>query len=131
MVRFLAVCAAGAVGTGLRYLASLWFARHASTAFPWGTFAVNVVGSFLLGFVAQLGADLLPPGQRAVVAVGLLGGFTTYSSFNQDTLAYANVGEWLLAGANLGGTVVACLAAGGLGTFAGRAFMDLLARPSG
>jgi fluoride exporter len=120
MGRFLAICVAGAVGTGLRYLASLWFARHTPTAFPWATLTVNVVGSLLLGFVAQLGADLIPPGHRAVVAIGLLGGFTTYSSFNQDTLAYASVGDWVLAGANLGGTLVACLCAGALGTLAGR-----------
>jgi fluoride exporter len=128
MGRFLAICGAGAVGAGLRHLASLWFAKHTSTAFPWGTLAVNVLGCFLLALLMQAPAALIPAGQRAVLAVGLLGGFTTYSSFNQDTLAYGSTGEWLLAGANLGGTLLACLCAGALGTFAGRVLVALLAR---
>jgi CrcB protein len=131
MERFLAICAAGAVGTGLRYLLSSWFARHSTPGFPWGTLVVNATGCFLLAAVVQAGAaHLIPAPYRPVIAMGLLGGFTTYSSFNQDTLAHAGEGNWLVAGANLGGTVVVCLLFGVLGTAAGRLIVAALASPA-
>lgn len=119
MKNFLAVCLAGAIGTGLRYLVSLWFVRNTAGTLPWGILAVNLAGSFLLGAVVGM-APLISPTSRAVLGVGLLGGFTTYSSFNQDTLGYALSSKWALAALNVGGTVVGCLLAGGLGLWFGR-----------
>jgi len=125
MARFLWICLGGAAGTGARYLLSGWLLRVAGPGFPWGTLAVNVIGSFLLGLIMQvaLATDLMPLTVRLALTTGVMGGFTTYSTFNYETLQFFQRDEWLLGLANLGGTVVACLAAGVLGVFAGRLFL--------
>ena len=122
MTRFLWICLGGAVGTGARYLLSGWLARAAGPGFPWGTLAVNVTGSFLLGLIMQiaLGTDLLSPTLRLTLTTGVMGGFTTYSTFNYETLQYLQQNDWLMGALNLSATVVACLAAGSLGLVAGR-----------
>ncbi len=123
MARFLWICLGGAVGTGARYLMSAWLLRTAGTGFPWGTLAVNVIGSFLLGLIMQvsLATNLVSPTLRLTLTVGVMGGFTTYSSFNYETLQYLQQNDWLMGSLNLAVTVVGCLAAGGLGVVAGRA----------
>jgi CrcB protein len=111
----LLVCAGGAIGSGARYLVATWAAR-VTTAVPLGTFAVNVVGSFLLGVV--MAASLrgaLPPATRVALAAGVMGGFTTYSSFNWEMLASVERGAWLAAALYGGVTVVSCLVAGAAG----------------
>ncbi|HVR06839.1 MAG TPA: CrcB family protein [Thermoanaerobaculia bacterium] len=122
MARFLWICAAGAAGTGARYLMSTWISRAAGPAFPWGTLAVNLLGSFLLGAVMEVGlaTEILPPTVRLTLSTGLMGGFTTYSSFNYETLQYLQSQSWLLAAVNVGATVLGCLAAGILGIWAAR-----------
>lgn len=122
MARFLWICLGGAVGTGARYLLSGWLARTAGIGFPWGTLAVNVIGSFLLGLIMQiaLGTDLLSPTLRLTLTTGVMGGFTTYSTFNYETLQYLQQNDWLMGFLNLSVTVIACLAAGSLGLVAGR-----------
>ena len=122
MARFLWICLGGAAGTGARYLLSGWLLRVAGPSFPWGTLAVNVLGSFLLGLLMQvaLTTDLLSPTARLALTTGVTGGFTTYSTFNYETLQYFQQDEWLLGFANVGVTVAACLAAGVLGILAGR-----------
>jgi fluoride exporter len=99
-----------------------WLQRANGAGFPWGTLAVNLIGSFLLGLVMQvsLTTDLLSPTLRLAIATGVLGGFTTYSSFNYETLRLFQEDAWLLGLANLGVTVVACLIAGVLGLWSGR-----------
>jgi CrcB protein len=111
----LLVCLGGAVGSGARYLVGVWAART-TTAVPLGTFLVNVVGSFLLGVV--MAASLrgaLPPGTRAVLAAGVMGGFTTYSAFNWEMLASFERGAWLSATLYGGVTLLSCLGAGAAG----------------
>jgi len=122
MTRFLWICLGGAAGTGARYLLSGWLLRLAGPGFPYGTLAVNVLGSFLLGLIMHVGlaTDLLSPTLRLALTTGLMGGFTTYSTFNYETLQYFQQNDWLLGCANVGVTVAACLAAGGLGVLAGR-----------
>src|SRR5215213_5585291 len=122
MARFLWICLGGAVVTGARYLLSGWLLRAAGAAFPWGTLAVNVLGSFLLGLLMEvsLTTDLLPPTLRLALATGVLGGFTTYSTFNYETLRFFQEDAWLLGFLNLGATVAACLIAGALGLLSGR-----------
>ena len=114
MVRFLWICLGGAAGTGARYLLSGWTAKRFGTGFPFGTLAVNVVGSFLVGAVmhAALTTSQLSPDVRVVIAVGVLGGFTTYSGFNYETLQYFRDGAWLIGFVNILVMVGACLAAG-------------------
>jgi CrcB protein len=68
-----------------------------STGFPWATFAVNVSGSFLLGFLAGILAGRLDPVVRFAVFFGVLGGYTTFSTFTVDTVELARVGEWMPA----------------------------------
>jgi CrcB protein len=91
--------------------------------FPWGTLSVNVLGSFLLGAIMRIAATTswMTPTTQVALTAGVLGGFTTYSSFNYEVTANLERGAWLLAGAYLVGTVSACLAAGFLGQFAARA----------
>jgi fluoride exporter len=122
MARFFWICLGGAVGTGARYLLSGWLLRVAGPGFPWGTLAVNVLGSFLLGLVLQipLGADLFSPTLRLALATGVLGGFTTYSTFNYETLRLFQQDAWLTGALYLGTTVAACLLAGVLGMASGR-----------
>jgi fluoride exporter len=122
MARFLWICLGGAAGTGARYLLSGWLLRTAGPGFPWGTLAVNVLGSFLLGLIMQvaIATDLLSPTLRLTLATGVMGGFTTYSTFNYETLQYLQQNDWLMGSLNLVVTVVVCLAAGSLGLVAGR-----------
>jgi CrcB protein len=122
MARFLWICLGGAAGTGARYLLSGWLLRTAGPGFPWGTLAVNVIGSFLLGLIMQvaLATDLLSPTLRLTLTTGVMGGFTTYSAFNYETLQYLQQNDWRLASLNLVVTVVVCLAAGSLGLVTGR-----------
>lgn len=117
MARFFWVCLGGAVGTGARYLLSGWTLASFGGSFPYGTLAVNVSGSFLLGALMHLSlaTALVSPALRSVLAIGLMGGFTTYSTFNYETLEYFREGAWLLGMANAGATVIGCLVAGALG----------------
>jgi CrcB protein len=86
-VNVLLVAAGGAIGAAARYLAGLWIVARLGADFPWGTFFVNVTGSFLIGIVLVLvERGALPPGARLFLAVGILGGYTTFSSFSYETL---------------------------------------------
>lgn len=122
MTRFLWICLGGAAGTGARYLLSGWLLRAIGPGFPWGTLAVNVIGSFLLGLLMQvaLATDLFSPTLRLALTAGVMGGFTTYSTFNYETLQYLQRDQWLAAFANVAATLLVCLAAGALGVFGGR-----------
>jgi CrcB protein len=120
--RFLLVCLGGALGSGARYLVSSWAASTLGPDFPRGTLIVNVTGSFLLAAImtASLSTDAVPPDLRLFLGAGIMGGFTTYSSFNYETLALLQQGSLALAALNLGLTVIGCLAAGLAGVAAVR-----------
>lgn len=118
---YLAVMAGGAVGTALRMAISLWVADRYAPAFPLGTLVVNVVGCFVIGLFGGLTTGpnavwLVSPILRQAVMVGVLGGFTTFSSFSLQTLALANDGEWLQAGLNIAASLVLCLVGVWLGS---------------
>jgi len=117
MGRFLLICLGGAVGTAARYGVSVWAREAFGPVFPWGTLIVNVAGSFLLGAIMYLGLNttLLSPTARLALGTGVMGGFTTYSSFNYETIALAEGRAQRLALLNLAVTVVGCLVAGWLG----------------
>jgi CrcB protein len=114
MARFLLICAGGAIGTGCRYLIALWAPLALGTTFPAGTLIVNLIGSFLMGFVMQVGSstELLSANVRLALTTGLLGGFTTYSAFNYETTTYVRAGAWHSAALYLAATVLGCFAAG-------------------
>ncbi len=113
----------GAIGTCSRYALTLAGNAIAGAAWwPWGTFLANTLGSFGLGLIfvwledrSLFGADL-----RIVLGTGLMGGFTTYSTFNLETMRLADSGEWPRAIAYMGGTIVVCLVAGAVGLWVGR-----------
>lgn len=114
---------AGGIGTLLRYGLTLALGRALGTAFPFGTLAVNVIGSFLLGVVAEAfsGATIAGTEARLVLGVGLMGGFTTYSSFNLETLRLLQQGDWPRGLGYLAATLFGCLAAGACGLAVARA----------
>ncbi len=114
----LLVAAGGAAGSVARYLAGL-AALGASATFPWGTFAVNVAGSFVLGVV--LGA--LPPGSggRLLLGTGFCGGFTTFSTFSAEVVALAGRGAVGRAGAYAAASAARAVAAAAAGAALGRA----------
>ena len=117
------VCLGGAAGCGGRYLIGLWAVERFGTRFPAGTLAVNVVGSLLMGVLMYLGAAarLFSPDLRLALTTGMLGGFTTYSSFAHETLQYLQQGAWGLAAGYALLTTVACVAACGAGYWIARA----------
>ena len=117
MQRFLWVCFAGALGTGLRYGIGLWVGQRFESPFPAATLIVNLVGCVLIAFVMQLALRLttFPPDLRVMLTTGFMGGLTTYSAFNYETTRLWLAGARRLALLNLGVTVVGCLVAGLIG----------------
>lgn len=117
MSRFLWICLGGAAGTGARYLISGWALAMLGTGFPWGTLAVNLIGSFLIGGIMHAGltTQILSPAARLFLTTGVMGGFTTYSAFNYESLKFFQDGAWLAGLTNILVMVLACLAAGAAG----------------
>jgi len=115
------------LGSGLggiaRFLLSGWIAESRGSTFPWGTLVVNATGSFLIGLCEALsvpeGRFYLPPTARQFLMVGVMGGYTTFSSFSLQTLKLAQEGQWLAAGGNVMLSVVLCLVGVWLGFLAG------------
>ncbi len=124
LVNVLLVAVGGGLGAAARYLAGLWIVARLGADFPWGTFFVNVTGSFLIGIILVLveGGEL-PPGARLFLAVGVLGGYTTFSSFSYETLQLMNGGGKVVEPVlfNTLGQVLAGLLAVYLGVVVGRA----------
>lgn len=121
-MHFALVCLGGAVGTGARYLLGGVAVRWLGADFPHGTLLVNVIGSFCIGLVQELalGARVIPESVRVVLAVGLLGGFTTYSAFAYESLQLAANGSWGAAVLYVMLTTALCFAACLLGIGAAR-----------
>ena len=106
----------GALGAISRYLASGWVQDLAGGFFPWGTFAVNIGGSLVLGFVlVWLQATVSSAELRQFIAIGFLGSFTTFSTFSYEALAMVRDGEWWRAGGYTVGSVALGLLAVGVG----------------
>jgi CrcB protein len=123
------VAVGGALGSLLRWIVLVAAADRLGLTFPWGTFAVNVAGSFAIGMVAQWAAGGhygIGPTARLFLATGILGGFTTFSTFSLDGLNLIREGALAAAGLYLGGSLVLGLAA----CWAGVAVARLLA-PAG
>jgi len=112
------VAAGGAFGSGARYLVAVVAEKALPASFPWGTFIVNVVGSALLGAIAATAA-LEPPRlsaeARLLLGTGVMGGFTTYSTFNAEVLKALQAGATAKAAAYFLATALVCL----LGAWAG------------
>ena len=118
-MEYLWIALGSAFGGMARYWLSGVIAQRFGEAFPAGTLIVNATGSFFIGFVAALsdpgGRMLMSVTARKFIMVGVLGGYTTFSSFSLQTLNLARDGEWLSAVANVSLSVVLCLVAVWLG----------------
>lgn len=123
MLRLLAIAGGGAAGAVARYWVSGRVYQWLGTDFPWGTLVVNVAGSFLIGLLATVLLERLPLDVewRALLIIGFLGAFTTFSTFSWETLALIEQAQYAKAVGNALVSVVACLAATWLGVVAGRA----------
>jgi len=122
MAQLAAVAAGGALGSVLRFGLSQWVHLLAGRGFPFGTLTVNVLGSLAMGFLFVLFLDRLSAGVvwRAGLLVGVLGGFTTFSSFSIETFSLIEQGDWLKAVVNVAGNVLLCLGATWIGVLLAR-----------
>lgn len=131
MTSYLWVAAGGALGSVARYWLSGVVDARCET-FPWGTMAVNVTGSALIGVLAALsepdGRWLVSPELRQFLMLGICGGYTTFSSFSLQTLNLARDGQWLPAAANVVLSVVLCLFGVWLGNSLALSFNNLKTR---
>jgi len=126
---YASVAAGSLVGATLRAAVSMIMIGFSGTGFPFATLAVNIVGSFLIGFYAALtgpeGRILASPAQRQFVMTGFCGGFTTFSAFSLETLTLLKDGKSVLAGANIVASLVLWLIAVWLGHAAATRFNRL------
>ena len=108
----------GALGAISRYLTSGWVQSVSNSFFPWGTMAVNILGSLALGFLmVWLQSTAATAEVRGLITVGFLGSFTTFSTFSYETAAMLRDGEWWRAGGYTAGSIVLGLMAVGAGAF--------------
>jgi CrcB protein len=121
MLSYFWVSLGGAIGSAGRFWISGLVADRYGQTFPFGTLAVNVTGSFIIGLIAALtdpeGRFLASPSFREFFMIGICGGYTTFSSFSLQTLSLAQDGEWFRAGANAVASFALCLVAVWLGHF--------------
>jgi len=112
-MKWVALLAGGGIGASLRYALSIWVDQRLVAGFPWGTLLVNLVGSFLIGLLVT-GLDqrgLSSPALRLFLITGVLGAFTTFSTFSLETVRLIDAGRLPLAAANMAGSVLVCLLA--------------------
>jgi len=112
----ISVMIGGAVGSAARYAVGLALGSPGD-GFPWATFSVNVIGSFVLGLLSgfSLRSDLLPRSALLLLGTGLCGGFTTFSTLSMDTLGLYHAGQLGTAIAYVGGSLIGGLGAAALG----------------
>ena len=112
-MKYLAIGAAGFLGALARYVISGMTRSLAGSAFPWGTLAVNISGSFLLGLVYAATAQraIIDPQWRLVITVGFIGSYTTFSTFSLETFKLLESGNWPAATFNIMGSLIVSLVA--------------------
>jgi CrcB protein len=122
MMQWLAIAAGGGLGALLRYWTSSGVHALLGRGFPYGTLTVNVLGSLLMGFLYVWLLDRVVTGPlvRAFLLIGLLGGFTTFSTFSIESLNLIEAGQLLKAFANVMLSVTVCITAAGLGVLIAR-----------
>ena len=116
------IMAGGGLGAGLRAALGHWVANNIASAFPLGTFAVNVVGSFAIGIISIVLADRMIQADwmRLFLITGLLGGFTTFSSFSLETVNLIQNGRAVLATGYIAASVIVCVGGAMAGIYTAR-----------
>lgn len=119
-----AIMIGGALGAAMRYLVSSGVYVLLGRDFPYGTLAVNVIGSFLMGMLTVLLVERgdIDPLLKLAILVGFLGAFTTFSTFSMDTLALIDKGALIPAFLNMIGSVIICVSAVWLGMIIAKQF---------
>ena len=127
MGRLLLICVGGAFGTGLRYVTTVLAIRWLGSEFPYGTLIVNLVGSFLIGLIQQIGVEslLLSDDTRLFLTTGVMGGLTTYSAFSYETVRLIEIGSWTEASVNVVLTTLACMILCFVGMAVGRTLVPV------
>jgi fluoride exporter len=122
MMKYVMVGIGGGIGSVLRFWVSSYLGERIGTRFPFGTFAVNITGSFLIGLIVTLlaGKADWDPNWRYLIPIGFIGGYTTFSAFEYETLRSMQDGRMLVASLNVILSVTLGFAAVWLGTVAGR-----------
>ncbi|HWX94827.1 MAG TPA: fluoride efflux transporter CrcB [Terriglobales bacterium] len=113
MFDFLAISLGAVAGANLRYWMSRYAVRLFGPVFPYGTLTINVLGSFVLGFFLVWTTEraVVDPRWRLLIAVGFCGGYTTFSSYAYETMAFFEQGQWMLMTANfVSNNLLACVA---------------------
>ena len=118
----LLVFVGGGIGATARYGLQGLIYRYSGAAFPYGTLAVNVLGCLVIGFLMSIfeGRIVINQSVRLFLAIGILGGFTTFSSFSYETMMLLREGSYGAGMVNIFGTMVSCLAATWLGMLMGK-----------
>ena len=122
MVKYWMVGIGGFIGAIVRFALGSYIGNRMGNRFPYGTFVINVSGSFLIGFILTLLARITDasPNWRYLIPIGFIGAYTTFSTFEYETLRTAQDGQILIAMANVGLSVIAGFAAVWLGVVVGR-----------
>lgn len=123
MDRVLWISIGAMLGANARYWLGVWAAQRWGAAFPWGTFIINLSGSFLLGLFMTLVTGRYPvdPNLRLLVTVGFLGAYTTFSTFTYESINLFLKGQWLAGLLNVLGSMALGLLAAGFGVYLGKA----------
>ncbi len=124
MEKYLLVAAGGMIGAMARYGLGGWIGNATGGRFPYGTMVVNITGCLIIGFFLTLGYERFSwsPELRVFIAVGILGGFTTFSTFSFETISLLREGSYYLGILNMAASLVGCLVATVVGVILAKQF---------
>jgi len=122
MMKYVMVGLGGCIGALLRFWLGGYISNRMGSRFPYGTFVINITGSFLIGFILTLLAERThwSPNWRYLIPIGFIGAYTTFSTFEYETLRSLQDGEVLMAGLNVSLSVIVGFVAVWLGMVMGR-----------
>lgn len=122
MDKILYISIGAVLGANARYWLGIWAAQKWGTAFPYGTFIINLSGSLLLGFFITIATErfLIDPRLRMLIAVGFLGAYTTFSTYTMESFSLLSNGQWLYGIFNLLGSTILGVLAAALGVYLGK-----------
>jgi CrcB protein len=121
LLKYLVVGIGGFIGANARFIVAQWAAQRWGTAFPYGTFIINITGCFILGLFATLMLRFAwNDNWRLLIAIGFVGAYTTFSTFEYDTLQLAAQNQWSRALVNILGSVLLGFIAAYLGVAVAR-----------